>query len=196
MSVFVPRVCQRTAQDEEMRLREVAEAERDQMMKARQQKLLEGQQVNTCGAFLLSIDAYISDLTPPPPHLHGSCMTFHIIIYVLLELDTLHPGNRVIPERVVSVVCVRACVRACVRVRDDKAEMQGSQSHLHHIIVRSWATSVFSPTNRLRGPLQKYRILNPSSSYQTCGVSSEVLETQTKKKSCGVKSSLTGGSMR
>lgn len=51
---FLPRVCQRTAQDEEMRLREVAEAERDQMMKARQQKLLEGQQVSTCGAFLLS----------------------------------------------------------------------------------------------------------------------------------------------
>lgn len=32
-------------QDEEMRLREVAEAEKQQMMKARQQKLLEGQQV-------------------------------------------------------------------------------------------------------------------------------------------------------
>lgn len=34
-----------TLQDEEMRRREVAEAERQQMMKARQQKLLEGQQV-------------------------------------------------------------------------------------------------------------------------------------------------------
>lgn len=50
-----------------MRLREVAEAEKQQMMKARQQKLLEGQQVRTTRSTIARFYGVIPHVLKSPP---------------------------------------------------------------------------------------------------------------------------------